>query len=210
MASYNTFFKLKGPEAHRLADMAGVLSDLRLSAETVAEIARRTAEPQLNRLILSALLDSAIIRYGRCYGTGGRTKFRIPRAWIDALPGDLRQAHSDFLDLRGKHIAHSVNDWEINTPVVRVWINSETGEASASAISVNRELVHMPRPEDLDNLRRLANAVGDRVATEMKVEQARLLEIAKKIPPDELRRRVREDRAVIPGRRKVGKPRGRT
>ena len=187
--------------------MAGVLSDLRTAAKTAARLTRSTDEPQPDQFVLAALLDSAIIRYGRCYG--GRAAFCIPKTWIDDLPDDLRQVHDDILNLRSKHIAHSINDWEINTPVVRVRINHETGEASASSISVNRHLVVMPRAEDLDKFWRLANALGDRVEAEKKIEEVRLLAFAKKIPPDELKRRVREDRAVIAGRRKIRKSRGR-
>ena len=160
-------------------------------------------------LVLEAMQDSAFIHYGRCFSGGIRTAFLIPQVWIDELSADLRHAHRDFIDLRDKHIAHSVNDWEINTPVARVRIDRETGTVDVHAITVNKSRVVMLASDSLDKLWRLAKALADRVEEEMKLEQVRLLEYAKKIPVEELKRRIKEDRPDWPGQRKVGNARSR-
>jgi hypothetical protein len=138
-----------------------------------------------------------------------RTAFLIPPEWIDALPADLRQGHADFLDLRDKHIAHSVNDWEINTPVARVRVDRDTGAVSVHAVTVNQARVLMLASDSLDTLWRLAKTLADRVEQEINAEQARLLEHARAIPVEELKRRIREDPPDNPGHRKVGNARGR-
>jgi len=201
--------KLTGPETYRLADMAGVLIDLRMTSGTAAQLSRRREEKNPDMLVLEAMQDSALIHYGRCYSGGIRTAFLIPQEWIDDLPADLRQAHRDFLDLRDKHIAHSVNDWEINTPVARARIDRETGEVNVHAVNVNKSRVVMLASDSLDKLWRLAKALADRVEKDMKVEQAKLLEIAKKIPVEELKRRIKEDPPDWPGQRKLGIARSR-
>lgn len=204
--------KLTGPETHRLADMAGVHTDLRTVAATCAQLGRRLEREHEERrdwLVADAMQSHALIRYGRCFRGGVRTEFLIPQAWIDGLAPELRQAHFDFLDLRDKHIAHSVNDWELNVPVARVRIDQETGAVTVGGVSVTQHRVLMPASESIDTLWRLAKTLADRVEQEMKAEQAKLLEVAKAIPVEELKRRIREDPADIPGMRKPGNARGR-
>jgi hypothetical protein len=119
--------KLTGPDTYRLADMAGVHMDLRTVTGTCAQLQRKVQRESDAMLELEAMQAFALIRYGRCFKGGVRTAFLIPPEWIAALPAELRHAHADFLALRDKHIAHSVNDWELNIPVARVRVDQETG-----------------------------------------------------------------------------------
>lgn len=201
--------RLLGQEAHRLADMAGVLMDLRLTSGTVAQLSRRSEVKGEDMLVLEAMQDSALIHYGRCYKGGVRTAFLIPVEWIEELPSELREAHQYFLNLRDKHIAHSVNDWELNTPVARVRINRETGEINVHAISVNRSRVVMLGSESLGKLWQLAKQLADKVEVEMEAEKVKLLDVARKISPSEIRRRISEDQPDVPGRNDVGTRRHR-
>ena len=201
---------LRGPETHRLADMAGVQQDLSTVVEAVDRLLSRPSRGFSESLELEALQAYALIRYGRCFGRGGvRTAFLIPRAWLDELGPDLSQAHADFLDLRDKHIAHSVNDWEVNIPRVRVSINRETGAAAVHAVTVDHANVLLLSSDAFQLLRRLASALADRIEQEMVAEKAALLEHAKRIPLEELKRRIHEDPAEQAGVRKIGNPRGR-
>lgn len=201
--------RLTGPKTHRLADMAGVLMDLRKTVAITAQLSRRSEEKQSDMLILEALQDSALIHYGRCFGGGLRTAFLIPKVWINDLPAELRQAHRDFLDLRDRYIAHSINDWEINTPVARVRIDQKTGEVNVHQVTVNQSRVIMLASDSLDRLWRLAKTLAESVEDEMKLERDRLLDYAKQIPVEELKRRIKEDPPDWPGQRKVGNARSR-
>lgn len=201
--------KLTGPETYRLADIAGVHMDLRTVAGTAAQLSRKRDREPDAMLELEAMQAHALIRYGRCFRGGVRTAFLIPQAWIEALPAELRQGHRDFLDLRDKHIAHSVNDWEINSPVARVRVDRETGAVTVHTVTVNQSRVVMLASSSVDMLWRLAKALADRVEQEMKLEQARMLEHAQSIPVEELKRRILEDPPDFPGPRKPGIARGR-
>jgi len=201
--------KLTDPEAHRLADMAGVHQDLRMVAATAAQLSRRREQKAPDMHVLEAMQDLALIRYGRCYKGGVRDAFPIPQEWIDALPAKLRQAHHDFLDLRDKHIAHSVNDWEVNMPVARVHVDEQTNDVTVKAVRVHKYRTLMIGSDWLEKLHRLAVTLADRVYEDIRREEERLLEYAKKIPTEELKRRIKEDRPDWPGQRKVGKRRGR-
>jgi hypothetical protein len=138
-----------------------------------------------------------------------RTAFLIPQEWIEALGPHLSQAHGDFLDLRDKHIAHSVNDWEVNIPRARVRIDCETGAASVHAVTVDHASVILLSSDAFRLLRELASALAARIDQEMTTERAALLEHAKTIPLEELRRRIQEDPSEYAGLRKIGNPRGR-
>jgi len=200
--------KLTDSAAHRLADMAGVHQDLRMVAATAAQLSRRREDKAPDMHVLEAMQDLALIRYGRCYKGGVRDAFPIPQEWIDALPAELRQAHHDFLDLRDKHIAHSVNDWEVNMPVARVHVDERTGDVAVKAVHVRKTRTLMDS-DRLQKLHRLAVMLADRVYEEIRREQEMLLEYAKKIPIEELKRRIKEDRPDWPGQGKVGKRRRR-
>jgi hypothetical protein len=200
--------KLTGPETHRLADLAGVHMDLRWTSGTCAQLGRRI-EQKVDDRSHEAMHDAAIIRYARCFSGGKRTAFLVPPEWISDLPPELHEMHGFVLKLRDKHIAHSINDWELNTPVARVRINRETGHAQVHAVSVTQQRVLMLSSDSVRLLRQLAKVLADRAELELKAEQARLLEHAKRIPIEELKRRIAEDRGDFPGRRKVGNARGR-
>jgi hypothetical protein len=204
--------KLTGPETHRLADMAGVHMDLRTVAATAKVLDRKRGSDSIrdNFLELEALQSHALTRYGRSFNSGVRTAFIIPPEWITNLPAELCEAHSEFLALRDKHIAHSVNDWELNVPVARVRIDRNTGEGIVHQVTVTQSRVVMLASDSLDKLWRVAKALADRVEMEMNVESKKLLEIAKQIPLEELKRRIKEDPPDVPGRRDIRNARGRT
>lgn len=174
----------KGPEGHRLADMSGVLHDLRTTAGMLAQLFREIDKNRAFSTTAQALFESALIRYGRCFNNGVRHSFRDVNEWAAKLPDGLASVHSEALLLRSKHVAHSVNDWELNVPVVRVSVDSESGEAHITEVTVSNQSVLTPGSDWLNALREISMRLADRVEEEMKVEKARLLIIAKKKPPE--------------------------
>ncbi|HZE59647.1 MAG TPA: hypothetical protein VE085_03750 [Burkholderiales bacterium] len=192
MATTDYPVPLRGPEAHRLADMVGVLDDLRAAAAAAVKL-RTVDQSPLNDVVLEALQDSALIRYGRAFSTGVRTEFRIPPEWIDALPEDLRKAHDDLLDLRNAHIAHSVNDWEMNVPMARLRVDRDTGDAKVHAVSVNQSRVVLMAHRLSKALESVVELLAVRIERERKIQEARLLDIAKTIPVDEPKRLITDE-----------------
>jgi len=61
---------------------------------------------------IDALWIAAVTVYGRAFGTGQRHAGRVDTASFDA---ESVRAHSYFIDLRNKYIAHSVNGFETTT-----------------------------------------------------------------------------------------------
>jgi hypothetical protein len=145
MPTVNHPVVFKGAEGHRLADMSGVLHDLRTTAGMLAHLFREIDKSRAFSTTAQALLESALIRYGRCFNDGVRHSFRDVSEWAARLPDGLASVHSEALLLRSKHVAHSVNDWELNVPVVRVSIDSETGEQHITEVTVSNQSVLSPR-----------------------------------------------------------------
>jgi hypothetical protein len=203
----STNVPLSGPTAYRYADLVGVERDLRWTVQATALLADRAKRHENDLMFLEALHDTALIRYARCFKKGLRKAFRIPRNWIDELPPALRQAHQDAIHLRDKHIAHSVNDWEINTPVAQIVRVKEYSSAAVRSVSVSRQRVIMMGTPALQVLHELAQALADRVAAVGSQIQAELLKELQGVSPRELERRAPP--FAQPGRRKIGNDRKR-
>jgi hypothetical protein len=198
---------LTGPTAHRLADLTGVERDLQWVIAACAELVRKDSRYAKDDLAREALHDAALIRYGRCFKEGRRDAFQIPRSWIDELPAELRATHEEALSVRDKHIAHSVNDWEINVPVADIARVPEYGAATVRAVSVSHSRVVSLGTRGLQLLHDLAKALVHRVIKVGFEVQAELLREARSVAPRELELRAPEFPEA--GRRKVGKDRRR-
>jgi hypothetical protein len=194
-------------EAHRLADMNGVMNDLQWVAQVCEKIADRFDDIRSDTVELEAYQAAAIIRYGRCYKGGVRTAFLLDAEWIRRLTPDLQEAHRQFDALRDKHIAHSVNDWEINTPVAQ--IRMEEGQPTLlEAVNVQTDMVVLLSSAHIRILGALARGLHKLLGEEFKNEQARLLEFVGTIDMQELEARLRR-KSVNPGSGAIGRRRDR-
>lgn len=202
--------KFEGAEGHRLADMSGVLHDLRTTAGMLAHLFRELDKSRAFSTVAQALFDSAIIHYGRCFNSGARHAFRDVDEWAAGLSDSLAGVHLEALSLRNKHVAHSVNDWELNVPVVRVSVDRKTGEANLTGVTVSNRSILMPRREWLNTLREIAMVLADRTEDAMKAEKARLLILAKEMPQEYWVHRIGLEDCSVPGSRGVDKTRRRT
>ncbi|SRR6266571_4360728 len=208
MATY-TPVRISGPETYRLADMHGVVRDLEWLVTLCDRILRYKARgPRPDSTEMEALEAAALIRYGRCFKRGARTAFVLDAQWLARLPQELQDAHRDFEALRDKHVAHSVNDWELNIPVAYLLQDEEKGRCEVSRVSVQNHRIIGQNPESIDQLKRLAEGLLAMIDVEFKAEAARVLSIVKQLPIAELEARLK-DPAIRTGVRQLDNPRGR-
>lgn len=203
------FIRLNEPEAHKLADMKGVLIDLRMVSGLCHKLKRMLdSAPGTDTLDLEAFQTAALIRYGRCFKGGRRNAFLLDLSFIQQLPARLRGTHRAAIALRDKHIAHSINDWELNEPVAQV--RFEKGKIpEVVAVQVNHHHVIASASDWLTSLATLASTLADHVELLFEEERQRVLAVAKTIPVHEMLRRRRAP-ARFPGQqRDLAKPRGR-
>jgi len=108
------------PSSGEIRDLASYRRDLELARVYATELARRDLDELENsRDPKVALWLAAIVCYGRAFNTGVR---RHPLDTSGLSPTQL-EAHRFFLDMRNKHVAHAVNDYE-QTIVVAYLTNS--------------------------------------------------------------------------------------
>ncbi|RYX80124.1 hypothetical protein EON83_29945 [bacterium] len=204
------------PEAQWLADLCGVGSDLdsviRLCKTVTTGAERLIRKPEEDALgwfddiqMVGDLAFAAVIRYGRTLTSGIRDG--IPREWIEELPAELKEAHNYFKTLRDKYIAHSVNALEDNQ--VFVFLKPQFSDAQEpSAITVDRGRLIAPGLKEIALLSEIATCLKQRVETEVASESARILEIARNMPIDEIRMRSKES-LPIPGKQETFQPRSK-
>jgi hypothetical protein len=103
----------KGVAGVELAELQGILVDLEHVLVCLKAINALDRNEDSLRL---ALLDSALIRYRRCFKNGLR--LRIHRSQLADVAGCDLSLHDDMIDMADKYVAHSVNRQEVNVAVV--------------------------------------------------------------------------------------------
>jgi hypothetical protein len=100
-----------------------------------------------------ALMDSALIRYRRCF-IGGNQRAGL-KGSERKLTASERELHDRVLHLANLHIAHSINDYEVAAAYVH--IAAEETPVRRGQIGVHRLFV---TPLDMDQLKRLSALAG--------------------------------------------------
>jgi hypothetical protein len=108
---------LQSQAANDRADLETILQDLEHVMGCCELLLHRGTHP-LTDLEAKALIDSVVIRYRRCF-TGGQ-RARLDPKTLPSLRGALIARHDFFWNLANKHIAHSVNGFELNASVIHV------------------------------------------------------------------------------------------
>ena len=208
MSSTHMMASLHEPETHRFADMHGVLHDL-LFVSAICHLRLRNQRDDARVDVeVEAMEAGALVRYGRCFD-GVRHAFKLS-GLAEGLSAKLRAAHDKFSTLRDKHIAHSVNDWELNEARAQLRRDDKTHVWDVVAITAGHQRIVGLSMDDLSQLGDLARALADLVRREIELEKPRLLEWVKStIPLEELKRRAMEDRPRLPGSNALDKQRSR-
>ena len=113
-------------ETREAEDLHGILRDLEFTKgaiETLHDMMEDSdqegASPSNAHIIQRSLYTAALIAYARCYGkpkrnpSGKRTLLYADQVFVDDAT-DWRRHHDHFINVRDKHLAHSVNSFEIN------------------------------------------------------------------------------------------------
>jgi hypothetical protein len=106
------------PEAARLAALVGVQDDLEQVLSYCGELEKQIAANYRDYYLWEALAHAAAVAYARCFGTGVCPP--LPVAELGAASAEIREIHEFIMDLRNKHIAHSVNVFEENRVIAKV------------------------------------------------------------------------------------------
>ncbi len=135
-----------------------------------------------DRRIFEADWVAALIKYYRCFGKGVREK--LDPCIFEKLQ-DAKKAHEYFIDLRSKHIAHSINSFEqakvyVVLPPVRT---SDPKVLDVGGFSTRR---FIEVPENIENFLRLANIAKQEAYRLFAESQRQVFEKALKEPIENL------------------------
>ena len=159
-------FEITESSAQEFAELRSASADLRIVSENCSYAAQFEAESR--SAISDALIDSAIIRYRRCFTTGIRQP--IPKNIVETHFAEFLRIHDYFRRLADMHIAHSVSDMETFKTVVAV---DQHGSSGAKALYVGPfDIIGGPVMADVMKLGELAS----RINSEFVVPRAQSLE----------------------------------
>lgn len=181
-------------ESQRLADLAGVETDLLAVEALCARFLKERPNEPLDSVLLDALCSSAIVRYGRAFNSGVR--MGVPSEVLRELSPESQDAHRYFKALRDKWVAHSVNTYEENE--VCAWLMPlERGPPGVTGITVRQARVALLSSENMQSLRDLTGQIRERLKIFMAAENARVLAIAQGMPTEPFYQQ--QDDAMRPG-----------
>jgi len=178
-------------EARTLADLEGLKQDLAAVAETCSCLAELLKIDSQDHIAVESLWTSALIRYARCFASGKR--YGLEESVFNGLRGDPIGTHRIFINIRNKHIAHSVNPLE-QTHVGLVLEPPERGKkvigVTALAFRQIAGDMHL-----VPQLAALANVLADKVAILAKEFEEKVLKIGRELPIEDLYLRAKADLA---------------
>jgi hypothetical protein len=173
------------PEGQRLGDLFGISNDLLACRDyiLVYKSLCLAGHSLLNHQLTDCVVTTIFIRYGRCFGTGVRSKTQ--KALKHVMDFDDLKEHQLAIDFRDKHFAHSINRCE--SPEITVWLTADTSERAVTSVSVASANILSPDMFVFDNLLLLIDKLRTWAISEQKSESKRLLPLVKeRFPLDSL------------------------
>jgi hypothetical protein len=183
MSSTTSPVEIHIPAAAIYASLTGIRQDLRFVVEACRRLESLEPVSPEDVQVAEALTIAAVTRYGRCFVEGARRM--IPEAVLGQLRPDQREEHEDFLYLRHRHVAHSVNPFEENRLVA--WVSDRSEETEIQSVSVHHSRILTLSSPAAARLRGIAEALIDAVDDFAKLEQQKVLALARRLPYAEVR-----------------------
>ena len=108
----NPVVKVNFSEAKDFADLGAIVQDLGSVMTICLRIEKLMKSNSKDHVLIESYWTTAVIKYSRCFKDSKR--FGLDESVLDGLAGDPHGAHKYYLDMRDKHVAHSVNAFEKN------------------------------------------------------------------------------------------------
>jgi hypothetical protein len=182
MVTYSNY-RYSSPEAWHLADLGGIENDLLAVIFYCERMQRDIDAAKYDYVLWEALGIAAVIRYARCFSKGVRVSLG-KEVFQDA---ELLAKHEHFIDVRNKHVAHSVNPFEDNAVTVQIadhYVSSD----EIQYVGVGQVYVSSMGRGDFAVLKKLSGYVLDVVRGEMENEKERLLKLVRRTPMEKLKK----------------------
>jgi hypothetical protein len=199
----NPIAKVDFEDARMLADLASIVQDLSATMQTCSRLKELFKKNSKDHLLIESLWTAALIRYARCFTKSKR--FGLSESIFHGLKGDPTGAHQFYINLRNKHVAHSVNPFEqIEVGAILAPAESKAKEVIGVATFAMRHI--SADFEGINQLGMLSKIVLEKVCELARQCEQRVLDQIKRMPINSLYVRARLH-LTAPGPEAVEKPR---
>lgn len=164
-------YSMRTPAARAVADLLAIQQDLNFVSEACDLLLDLpSVDPRLHATLARALWSSALVAYARCFATGKRLGLTTDD--VQRVPNGTQavEFHGKMIDLRNKHIAHSVNPLEFIKIGVMVGSLSGDDEERVTGLATIFGAEWEPHPANVDGLRRLGVELLAAVAARIQKE----------------------------------------
>lgn len=140
------------------------------------------APPNISDSLHIALMDSALVRYRRCFNSGGRQNIDH---LVKKVSDESRAMHRRLMEIANLNIAHSINNFEENYTIL--WVNLDANPIERSSRGTHGMRTTGLSLKDFDEMRALALNFIDLIqGWKQKLEKLLTAEI-EKMTDDEIR-----------------------
>lgn len=192
-------------EAKVLADYTLIFQDLTFTVEILKRLRQLLKENSEDRVLIESLWTTALISYARCFSSGKRLGLSEDIFKNKNLEGDPVGCHKHYVDLRNKHIAHSVNPFEQVAVDLQLSPPDSTKQEVLAVAVLSMRLI-CTDIEGVETLLRLALIARKEVSKLAKEYEDKTLEVGKGLPLKDLYSKARS-RLIAPGPEDAGKAR---
>lgn len=179
----HTWVDLHIPEAARLADLSGILWDLRQAQGFARLLESEFGSAKPNWQLVEPLSIAAAVMYSRPFLGGVR--HRLGEEDLKILTAEQRQTHDHLRAYRDKHVAHSVNPLEENIPRAN-YCTERVKEEGITGISYGGGRVVSLSGSDVAAIIELTTLLQGHIQSQIAAEQARLLPIVRNLPLEQV------------------------
>jgi hypothetical protein len=184
-------------EAREAAELHAIIQDLSFVTQVCDELEDRLLEVEaeaqeedeypstdIEDHLDSSLWIAALTTYGRCFLKGIR--YSLPESLFLRMPGmDYTHLHRYYMNMRNKHVAHSVNALEANDAVVRLSRRADGSLAVEGLGMVYLSLAH-PHHSEVHQLGSMAGYASGYAQDAFRDASKRAFAKAKSLSQEEL------------------------
>jgi len=166
----HTYIDLEIDEARYLANLVGVEYDLKTTIDWCDQFGQLMHDRDKYWLV-EPMTTAILVRFTRAFGGGKR--YPDTNHILSVLGKEEKEKYDYFRNVRSKHVAHSVNEFEDNQ--VKAYYIEGSEEKGINSIGLGCDRVIGLSSEDINSIRAICQTLVTKVKSEMGIEKEKLL-----------------------------------
>lgn len=168
----HTYVVLEIDEARYLANLVGIEYDLKTTIDWCDQFSQLMSDRDKFWMV-EPVTTAILVRLIRAFGGGKRHS--DAKHILSLLSKEEKEQYEYFKNVRDKHIAHSVNEFEDNE--VQAYYIEGAAENGVNSIGLGSGRVIGLSSNEINNIRCICQALMAKVKLEMETEERKLLEL---------------------------------